>query len=296
MKLFGLALLATLAVLVAVAPPLLAESDGEATKIEVTCDTPGNVKPTKVSKPNTTVQLQCQPNYTLDPAAPSNSTPPNVYTQSDCTQPQAINAVCANATGTKYEERGLTLNFPDLPPAQVDFYLKCTQSNSRTNQDCVLKVTVEKAPTAGNSGSQGDSHQESPPEGTVQQCPEAGQYITLKIQKAGATAQFACGGSLSLIPTDPTKVFAENCTKQEDLQDLERSDTKNVFTLTATKKPPKKKLCYLCGKPGAADAQKKLRTAEFCAVYVETGAGTKLLSRFTFSLMLSCVATALQFS
>nr|QFV20529.1 hypothetical protein [Sarcocystis aucheniae] len=294
MKLSGLAVVATLAVPVAVAPPLPALSEGASKNIEVDCDESGAGKKATVSVADTTVTLQCHSTYTVDPPASSNGEGQNVYRDNACENKTTLGSMCPGATGTPSGHEGLTLKFPELPQEKAVFYIRCKKTDG-DDKTCVVEVTVDAAPPA-DANPDGESQQGGGQQVTAQECPAAGQYITLKIEGAGATAKFTCGGGLSLIPTDSKMIFAENCTKQEDLQDLERSDTKNVFTLTATKKPPKKKLCYLCGKPGAADAQKKLRTAEFCAVYVETGAGTKLLSRFTFSLMLSCVATALQFS
>nr|QFV20532.1 hypothetical protein [Sarcocystis aucheniae] len=258
-------------VLALLAPPRLAA--GAKQPITLTCPETGGVQKAQVVEAGTTVKVVCVASATFTPAASSNSVT-NVFIGPNCDAEQLLATVCPNATGTK-DDTTVTFNIQNLPAASRQFCIACKKDQ---NPSCTAEVYL-KVPAA----------QGSPPV-----CETPGGSITLDLPAAEDHVSFSCAYGLHLTPTTATRVFADDCTEEEDLPVMKLAKDDSVYTVTAIKKPPKKKLCYLCGPENVTMTQEN--KSKFCAVYIQAGDGARTLFHVGLSLTLPCLLAALHFT
>nr|QFV20537.1 hypothetical protein [Sarcocystis aucheniae] len=247
---------------------------GNEKKISLTCTTEGGVVKAEVLQEGTSVTVECVSGATVTPKA-SDSDVTNVLIGPNCDVVQPLDTVCPKATGSKLTDT-LTFNITQMPPASRQFCIVCGKN---PGADCTAQVYV-KVPAAPGS----------PPI-----CETPGGSIRLNLPASGDRVTFSCAYGLHLTPTTATKVFADDCTNEEDLPKMELDQDENGgYTVTATNKPPKKRFCYLCG----PKSQKKTTQNEskFCAVYIQAGAGTRTFFHVGLSLVLPSLLAVFQFT
>nr|QFV20525.1 hypothetical protein [Sarcocystis aucheniae] len=299
MKLFGMAVASPRVIIlfiVASVPAVYAEEADSLNQV-LQCPEEKTTKDIQITKPQATLEITCASNQEKTPAI-SDADVENVYTDPDCADQQALATVCSGASGTKLDN-GVKFTFTQLPEEDATFYVQCPSSDQLRN--CTVKVHVAAQATEGQGGQQGPDGQhgpggqEGPQAQPVQQCADVGTSITLKIHGYGSAARFKCGSDLTLFPSDTGRVFEENCETEKNPEDLARTVSGSTYTLTATKKPRKKKLCYLCRSPATENVGKG-KSTEYCAVYVETSAGNHVFSPSPGVLMLPCALAVLHFT
>nr|QFV20535.1 hypothetical protein [Sarcocystis aucheniae] len=244
--------------------PLAAD---EKTNVSIDCGAAG-VQKGEVTAAQTTVTVTCAGSSIYKPAIDNGVT--KVLTGPKCDVEQQLIAVCPGASGKKSSDT-VTFDIAELPPTSRQFCLQCGPKS----QECMAQVYL-KVPG-------------SPPV-----CETLGGNITLNVPASGNQAAFACAYGLHLTPTNEKKVFAEDCTTEEDLPKMTLAEAKSIFTVTATENPPNKKLCYLCGPQNETMTQSN--KAKFCSVFIQAGAGARPFFHGGLSVTLPCLLAALHFT
>lgn len=252
----------------------------------VSCTTAGEVMKYEVSKPGA-VTLSCPTTYTAWVPKVEADTVSSVGTDQQCTSATALGTLCPGATGTvtkgaKAAGIGtITFTFPQLPTNTTMVYMGCQQAQAVSDDSgkaptgCGFALTVKGYSPAG-----------------PQACAIAGSSVKLAVEGDGGKTVFSCGSDFTLYPTDLKKAYGSDCTKEEELKDLQLSKGDDgYFTLLATKKPPNKKYCYLCAK-----TQGKGQGGSNCAVLISVSAASGLAARSTFGIALSCALALLHFA
>lgn len=263
---------ATVQVIVATTVMLLVSADRASSQNNgpVQC-TQSQMLQTSVTKPGGVLKLQCPSSYTISPTV--SETVGKVFTDDSCENQANLSDLIPGATGTQTggASNPVVLTIPQLPQNPTTFYFKCT----KTSEWCKFAVTVSAAP----------------PEGP-QVCAVKNTSVTLAVKGEGGSTKFACGGSLQLNPQTPTKVYDEDCTKEEDLKDMTLSSAgDSYYLLKANKTPKDETICYVCGTAGS-----KGKGSETCAVLITVSAGSDLAALSAFGLALPGVLALLHFT
>nr|QFV20536.1 hypothetical protein [Sarcocystis aucheniae] len=249
-------------------PSSLAASGEEAGDLK--CAGTAGVVRGEVTAPGT-VKIICVNATKFEPQA-SDGALSNVLIGPNCDETQLLTAVSTGASGQK-SGVNITFTIQQMPPESRQFCVRCgADDETLCTAEVYLKVTATGGP---------------------QVCETPGGNITLNIPAKNDHAAFACAYGLYPTPTALTKVFAEDCTTEEDLHKMTRAADKYGFTVTATNKPEKKRLCYLCGPEKGTLAGNE---SKFCTVYIQTGAGARALFDVGLSLTLPCLLAALHFT
>nr|QFV20526.1 hypothetical protein [Sarcocystis aucheniae] len=295
MKLFMVAALATLTVVVALVSASLAGENGKT----VDCDGKEALQPpAKITAAPATVEVTCGEQASIKPDF-SGDKLENVFQTQECRDQVPLSQICSTATAQKAADgKAVKISISELPATPQNFFIQCL-GTAGNGKKCIAQVSLSGTGLA-NGQEQEDTEGPSGQGNTdVQTCSPVNTSITLRIADKGASAKFSCEKSFTLYPSAADKVFAENCRTEENLKDMTRSESQTVFTeaqtvftLTAKEKPQKKKLCYLCAKAGVSELQPGSST-DYCKVYVEASARSQFGYRFTFALLLPSVLSAL---
>nr|Q01416.1 RecName: Full=Merozoite 31 kDa surface antigen; Flags: Precursor [Sarcocystis muris]AAA29805.1 31-kDa major surface antigen [Sarcocystis muris]prf//2003381A 31kD surface antigen [Sarcocystis muris] len=236
-----------------------------------------------ISTPQATLKLACPSSTTFLPTYTGDAGTQTVYLTQDGSSTEKLQTALPGATAKQEDSQTneMTLTFPQLPDTSQTVYFHCLGTENIAGQGsrkevCGFAVTLTAPPPQG-----------------PQACVVPGTTIRLGIANEGDTTRFTCGGDLKLSPTAADKVFKEDCSTEESLKDLKRSEDKNsYFVLTATKTPSKTTHCYLC----EPDPTKKGHNDKNCAVLIAVGAGSRPTARSVFGVAAPCILALLHFT